>query len=155
MLRDKMLRGAVCGVLGNLGKNIVEFFFWKVQWLKHPLSHYAASVFADPNHAQFFGSGLGFVMDYIYGAFLGVILIALIPEGQERFVPIKGLLFGAFIWLFSYSGIRALPMIRLRLAGELDAFLELLVHLIFGLGLGLALERVSRYYRHLETPPKR
>jgi len=151
MLQDKTIRGAVCGIFGNLLKNIVEFLFWDVHWLKHPLSHFAASIFVEPNHDMFFGSGLGFLMDYLYGAFLGVVFIFLISRVEEQYIQIKGLLYGSFVWFFSYSGIRALPVVKLRGAGEIDAFLEFLVHLVFGLGIGLTIQILNRYYRRSAT----
>lgn|GEM_PF-764751 len=153
MYEDKIIRGAVCGVFGNVLKNILEFTLWKVGWLQHPLSHFATSMFMHPNHDIFFGSWLGFLMDYIYGAFLGVAFIFLLFffGNEEWFVLTKGLLYGAFVWLFSYSGIRVLPVITLRSVGELDAVLEFLVHLTFGLGLGLALERWRRYRQPSQT----
>ena len=50
---------------------------------------------------------------------------------------LKGLVFGAFMWLFSFGWIRALPIIKLRevISGQVLFFL--LFHLIYGLALGI------------------
>ena len=76
-------------------------------------------------------------MDYIYGAIWGCIYVYFLEYTGKQFFILKGLVFGAFMWLFSFGWIRALPIIKLRevISGQVLFFL--LFHLIYGLALGI------------------
>ncbi len=139
MLKDKVLFGALIGILANIVMDIPQYPLWKLKIIMHPLSHYAGSLFIDANtlHHSLFGSAVSFFADYSYSAFLGIFFIYFLEFTGKRYFFLKGLLFGAFIWLFSFGGLRSLAMVKLRQVVPGDWGIIFLLHLLFGLALGV------------------
>ncbi|HBL35343.1 MAG TPA: hypothetical protein DDZ55_00880 [Firmicutes bacterium] len=141
MLRDKLLFGAFAGVFAGLVMDLPEYILWELNILNHPLSHYAASLFVEHSvlHSNKLGLVLALVVSVVYSAFLGIIFIYLLNLMNKRFVLAKGLLYGAFIWLFSYGILSSLPLVKLSVYSKtpLEILLFFLLHLLYGFCLGL------------------
>lgn len=123
--------------------DILQFPIWKLKIVKHPLSHYAASIFLDTQnlHHTVLGSITSFLADYIYSAFLGILFVYFIYLTGKNFIVIKGIIFGALIWLFSFGGLRSLSMVKLQEVMPADVLYYLLLHLLFGIALGIITKR--------------
>ena len=115
MLQDKLIFGALAGVVADLVMSIPELALWKLKILPHPLFHYAASLFLAPDnlHRSYLGELVGFIASKVYGAFLGVVFIYLLVYTGRRYFLSKGLIYGAFLWLVSYCGLATLPVVKL------------------------------------------
>ncbi|HHT49829.1 MAG TPA: hypothetical protein GXZ98_11125 [Firmicutes bacterium] len=142
MLRDKVLLGALAGIFANFVMEIPELILWKMKILSHPLFHYLGSLFmpVETSHHIYLGEVMGFVGTKVYGAFLGVVFIIFLTYSGYRFVLSKGLLYGAFLWLFSYGGLASIPIVKLSTTYPrmpLENLLFFLLHLLFGFTLGL------------------
>lgn len=141
MLRDKLIFGALAGVVADLVMSIPELALWKLKILGHPLFHHAGSLLLPLEyvHGNFLGAFLGFIAGKVYSAFLGSVFIALLVYTGDRYFRTKGLIYGAFLWLASYSGLALLPIIKLSAHPRtpVEVFLYLLLHLLFGLALGI------------------
>ncbi|NLM37546.1 MAG: hypothetical protein GX202_05400 [Firmicutes bacterium] len=141
MLRDKLIFGALAGVVADLVMNIPELILWKLENLGHPLFHHAGSLLLPLEfvHENFLGAFLGFIAGKVYGAFLGIVFIALLVYTGDRYSRTKGLIYGAFLWLASYSGLASLPIVKLSAHPRtpVEVFLFLLLHLLFGFALGV------------------
>lgn len=148
MIHDKVVFGGLIGVLANVGMDIFQFPFWKLKIIKHPLSHYAASMFLDLQalHPTMLGSVISLLADYFYSAFLGVLFVYIIYLTGKHFLIIKGIIFGSFLWLFSFGGLRSLPIVKLQEVISVDVIYHLIFHLIFGFALGLL---VKKYGEHI------
>ncbi|MEL7565002.1 MAG: hypothetical protein AAGU27_08990 [Dehalobacterium sp.] len=143
LIQDKVVFGGLIGVLANISMNILQFPIWKLKIIKHPLSHYAASIFLEPQdlHHMMIGSIVSFLADYIYGAFLGVIFVYIIYLTGKNFLIIKGLIFGSFLWVFSFGGLGSLPIVTLQEVISADTIYYLLFHLVFGITLGILVKK--------------
>lgn len=143
MVRDKILLGGIVGLLADTAMDLVQYPLWKLMIVKHPLSHYAGSLFLDVMtlHHSFLGSVVSFIADALYSIFWGIIFIYLIHWTGHGFLILKGLIFGALLWLVSFGGIRGLPMVQLREVISAQSLYYLLFHLIFGLTMGLLVEK--------------
>jgi hypothetical protein len=139
MLKDKPLFGAILGMLANIIMDIPQYPLWKLKVLMHPLSHYAASLFLDLNtlHHSWSGSVVSLFADYSYSAFLGIIFVYFLEFTGKHYFLLKGLIFGAFVWLFSFGGLRSLAIVKLRQVAPDDWWIIILIHLLFGLALGI------------------
>ncbi|TCL58632.1 hypothetical protein EDC14_104125 [Hydrogenispora ethanolica] len=146
MIRDKIVLGGLVGVFGKLAMDIFQLPMWKMKLVKHPLAHYAGSLLLDVGtiHHTLFGSAVSFMADYIYGIFLGIIFVYFVYCTGKRHLIFKGLIFGAFLWLFSFGVIRSLPIVKLREAVPGSALYQLFFHLVFGLGLGISVKLLSQ-----------
>lgn len=141
--RDKVIFGGIVGFLADMVMDIVQYPMWKALIVKHPLSHYAGSLFLDFEtlHHSILGSIVSFIADGLYSVVWGILFIYIIHWTGHRYVIIKGLLYGALIWLISFGGIRALPMVSLREFLPSQTLYYLLFHLIFGLALGVLVQK--------------
>ena len=148
MLRDKLISGALAGVVADLAMSIPEFILWKLKILGHPLFHHAARLLwpLEYVHKNFLGSFLGIIACKVYSAFLGIVFIALLVYTGDRYFRTKGLIYGAFLWLASYSGLASLPIVKLSAHPRtpVEVLLFLFLHLLFGLVLGMIARWLKR-----------
>lgn len=143
MFQDQFLLGVASGALANIVMDIPQYPLWKTHIIRHPLSHYAGSLFMDLQslHHTWYGSVVSFLADYTYSALLGIIFIYLISAAQREDVNrgyylTKGIFYGAFLWLISFGGLRSLAIVKLREVAPGDALIFFFLHLLFGLVLG-------------------
>ncbi len=140
MLRDRLLFGALAGLVANQIMDLFEYPLWKLKAIKYMLGHYAASIFLSaetPHHTQI-GAVVSFLADNIYSTSLGVLFLFLLSVTGERFILAKGFIYGLFLWFFSYGVLRSLSVVQLREvpANSWEIVLYLLLHLVYGLALG-------------------
>ncbi len=138
MFRDKVIVGGIIGVVADIAMDLFQYPMWKLDIVKHPLSHYAASLFLDPQalHHTMIGSIVSFLADYIYAALLGILFVYMAGCAGKRHWLAKGLIFGAVLWLVSFGGLRALPIVKLRQVIPEQVVYYLFFHLVFGAALG-------------------
>lgn len=140
MLRDKIIFGSLIGLLANIAMNILQYPLWGLSLVKHPLSHYAGSLFLDPKtlHHTVLGWVVSIIADLVYSALWGCIFTYYLEFTGKWYFVFKGLVFATFMWLFSFGWIRALPIVTLRETMPSQALFYLLFHLVFGLALGIS-----------------
>lgn len=150
LLKDKALLGSFVGVLANIVMDVPQYPLWKLKILEHPLSHYAGSLFLDLNtlHHSWIGSVVSFFADYSYSAFCGIVFIYFLEYTGKRYYALKGLLFGAFLWLFSFGGLRSLALVKLREVVPADFGILIGIHLLFGLAMGLIAQFIEKRAIH-------
>jgi hypothetical protein len=149
LIRDKVVIGALTGLLGKVAMDIFQIPIWYLKLIKHPLSHYAASLLIDVYtiHHTLVGAVVSLLADYIYGIFWGIVFVYWIYLVGKHQVILKGLMFGTFLWLFSFGGLRSLPIVKLREVVSDQALYFFFFHIIFGLALGFSVKIFSE--RHL------
>ncbi len=154
LIRDKVIFGGIAGILAHAAMDIFQVPLWKLRLLKHPLSHYAASLFMTPEmvHHTLGGTAIGILTDYIYGALWGIVFVYFIEATGKRYFMLKGLIFGAFLWLFSFGTLRALPIVTLREVVPGQTIYYLGLHLLLGLVLGVL---VKIHERQLQRQDRR
>jgi hypothetical protein len=149
MIRDKFVIGGLVGVLSKAAMDIFQIPMWVMKVIKHPVYHYAASLFLDSKmlHQTLPGIVTGILVDYVYSVFLGVLFVHLVKFTGMRNLIYKGFIFGAFLWLFSFGGLRSLPIVKLREVLAEQVLYYFFLHLLFGLALGLSVKILLK--RHL------
>jgi hypothetical protein len=149
LIHDKIVLGGLVGVLSKVAMDIFQIPIWTMKVIKHPLAHYAASLFVDLKtiHHTLLGSIISLLADYIYGIFWAVLFVYLVYLVGKRHLILKGLIFGGFLWLFSFGGLRSLPIVQLREVISDHALYYLFFHLVYGFTLGLSVKIFSE--RHL------
>ena len=134
MFKDAILVGTIAGLATNLLKNSLAWIWCRLHLLDYFTSDFAASLFIKPNAIQTLsGQIIGLAADFIVSAILGISFVYLIKYSGQRFLLIKGLVYGAVVWLLLYGGVRSLPMVRLHDYNPLHIVIALINHLIFGL----------------------
>lgn len=150
MVNDKVLFGAFSGIISDIVMDIIQYPLWKMMIIKHPLAHYAGSIFIgnmNTLHHTWIGSTVSFLADYAYSALLGVVFVYLVHFfWKNAFILVKGTLFGVFLWFVSYGGLRALPIVRLREVQPGDIIIFLVIHLIFGFSLGYMVKKYGNIF---------
>lgn len=149
MLRDRVILGGFIGVLGKIAMDIVQIPLWLMKVVEHPLAHYAGSLFLDldATHHSAIVDVVSFLADYVYGIFLGIVFVYYIYLMGKRHLILKGLLFGAFVWLFSFGGLRSLSIVRLRQVLPANVPYYFFIHMVFGLALGFFTRICTERYR--------
>jgi len=149
MIRDKIVFGGFIGILSKIVMDIFQIPIWSLRIIKHPLGHYAASLLMDVYsiHHTLLGSVISLLADYIYAIFWGIIFVYLIYLVGKRNLIFKGLIFGGFLWLFSFGGLRSLPIVQLREVVSGNVIYYFFFHLIFGFALGFFVKIFTE--RHL------
>lgn len=122
---------------------------WRLMIIKHPLGHYAASILLDVNtiHHTLIGSVVSLLTDYIYGIFWGIIFVYWVYFVGKDHLILKGLIFGGFLWFFSFGGLRSLQIVQLREVISEQVLYYLFFHIVFGFTLGFSIKILSE--RHL------
>jgi hypothetical protein len=145
LIHDKIIFGGLIGVLGKISMDIFQFPLWRLKIIKHPLAHYAASMFIDlyTMHHTLIGSVVSLLTDYIYGIFWAILFVYLISFVGKSHLILKGLIFGAFLWFFSFGGLRSLAIVQLREVISGHVLYYLFFHLVFGFALGLSVKIFS------------
>ncbi|HEX2952444.1 MAG TPA: hypothetical protein VHR47_00495 [Bacillota bacterium] len=141
--KDNFIFGGLYGFLAVIAMNVFQFPIWEMKVIAHPLAHYASSLFMNvqPVHHSLVGAVIGSIANHIYGAFWGIVFVYLIHLTGMRYLLLKGLVFGAFLWMVSFGGIRSLPIVALREIVPGDVPYYLFFHLVYGLTLGWLVKR--------------
>lgn len=133
-LRDSITLGLTSGLMGNLAKGLFNLFFWRSKKSETLYSQLAGSMFIKPGlRKQKSPSLIGNLADMSTGSILGVPLVYIMKKtGKDNYL-IKGLGYGAFLWLLLYGAGHNLDFYILKpqkYKSNLSAFFE---HIIFGI----------------------
>lgn len=144
MKPDTIIYGGLAGVVGTIIKEIFDFVSFGLGWSKHLYWHIAASIFVLPKDIYKPGAlFLGLFADLVISAFFGVALIYLIKRTGEKYLYMKGLGFGWFIWLLLFGAIINLHIVRITPTDIGTSLSALLEHSIFGLTMAWFIGRYS------------
>ena len=148
MLHDRIIFGALSGIIANLVMEVLEIIMWKFKIIPHPLFQHAGSLFMplDAVYNTGLGGAIGFIACTVYSALLGVVFIYILTFTGKRFSEVMGLIYGAGIWFVSYGGLCSLPIVKLSSAQRkpLGILLYFFLHLLHGFVLG----KFARRFRH-------
>lgn len=137
---DKLFFGALIGVLSDIIMNAFELSFQKIGLLKYTLDQFAGSMIVRDKAALM--TVAGSIIEYLAGAalciLLGIIFVYLVAISGFRGVVPKGILFGFVLWFLIYGGVKSgLHLSFLQDFNPHHTLLQIFIHLIFGLSLGI------------------
>lgn len=134
MKQDPIIFGGIAGIIGTIAKEILDFIFVAIGFSKYSYWNIAASLFILPKDVNRSGGWiLGALTDIIASAVFGVILLYVIKFTGRKYLYIKGIGFGWFIWVLFFGVVINLHVVRITptdIGTSLSSFFE---HLIFGL----------------------
>ena len=144
--KDKLLLGALAGALSDIAMNLLEVVFQKTGLIRYTLDQFAGSMFIRDKTEllTFLGGIIGFMAGAALCMILGVVFVYLIYFSGFRAVVVKGLLYGFVLWFLIYGGFKSgMHISYLQDYNSLHIVTSVLVHLVFGLSLGLIVVRVG------------
>jgi len=145
MTRDTIIFGAVAGILGNIPKTLIAWLFHSLGYLRYTFIHIAAGYFVPREFIDNPVSLLtGFIADYTNAAFFGVVMFVMLQKSGMDYAELKGLGFGAFLYLIFYGAFMALDITRASLLTPLPNLLLFFPHVIYGAVTCWILKRYSK-----------
>lgn len=123
-LRDSIIFGALAGLVGNIPKTVIAWIFHYFGSLRYTFIHIADGYFVD---ARFIDNPVslltGFIADYVNAGFFGVIMYFMLRKTGTDYAELKGVFFGAFLYLIFYGSFMALDITRASLLTPLPNLL--------------------------------
>jgi hypothetical protein len=133
MIKDTIIVGAIAGILGNIPKTILAWLFYILGYLRYTFLHIAAGYFVPAefldNHVSLI---TGFLADYTMAAFFGFIMYLMLQKFGTDYAVLKGIGFGAFLYMIFYGAFMALDITRASLLTPLPNLLLFFPHIIYG-----------------------
>ncbi|KJS80943.1 MAG: hypothetical protein JM58_18145 [Peptococcaceae bacterium BICA1-8] len=150
MKRDTIVFGALAGLIGNIPKTIIAWLFHLLGYLEYTFIHIAAGYFVP---AKFIDNPValatGFIADYTNAAFFGIIMYLMLQKTGTDYAVVKGLSFGAFVYLVFYGAFMALDITRASLLTPLPNLLLFFPHIIYGAVTCWFIRRYSGLYNRI------
>lgn len=134
MIKDRILVGSLAGMIGSLFKNMPNFFFYKLGFVKFLYVHLAAAAHLD-EAAIFTPLGLiiGFLTDTITGGAIGVAIILFLDRYGFDYWWYKGCIIANIIWLFGLGVVLNLKVVTFIPRDPVFRFASLFDHILFSL----------------------
>ncbi|MFZ7102230.1 MAG: hypothetical protein ACOWWO_06130 [Peptococcaceae bacterium] len=143
IIRDTVMLGALAGLLGNIPKTIIAWIFHYLGLLRYTFIHIAAGYYVP---IEFIDNPvsllIGFISDYTIAAFFGVIMYLMLQKFGTDYAIVKGLGFGAVLYLIFYGAFMALDITRATLLTPLPNLLLFFPHIIYG---GITCQIIKSY----------
>jgi len=103
-MRDTIILGITSGLIGNVIKDISNYFIWRANKTEMLYGHYAASTLVEPvKTIELKNFLIGQALDMTYGAALGVPLVYLIKKTGRDYYLLKGAGLGLLLWGILYN----------------------------------------------------
>ncbi|MEW6426062.1 MAG: hypothetical protein AB1523_15225 [Bacillota bacterium] len=103
-MRDTVALGILSGLIGNLAKNISNYFLWRTGHTEVLYGHLAGSMFAAPEDVHETGNlVIGQLFDMVMGAGLGVPMVYLLKKTGKDYYLLKGAGTGLLAWGLLYG----------------------------------------------------
>ena len=146
VLHDKVLVGAMAGVLAAAVRELTELGFYVLGILGRRCTQLAASMFVTPATAESGGLALviGFLADATISGTAGVLFVYFICLTGRRLTVLKGLLLGPFYWVSVFGALKSWHLCKLSVDQPLQVLLFFLTHLIWGLTIGWFVNKYGR-----------
>lgn len=145
MIKDTIMIGAIAGLIGNIPKTILAWLFHIFGYLRYTFIHIAAGYFVP---ADFIDNPVslvtGLIADFTMSAFFGFIMCLMLHKYGTDYAVLKGVGFGAFLYMIFYGAFMALDITRASLLTPLPNLLLFFPHIIYG---GLTCWIIKKYGR--------
>ena len=146
IFRDKLILGAVAGLIADIIQNIAQWPLLKLGILKYDLDVLAGSLFiwakGDLLLMSPLGQFIGFLSGLALSIILGITFVYIIQASGFQYVKCKGILYGFVLWFLIYGGARAaLHLSPIRDDNPRHTIVQLVIHLLFGYIVGLLISK--------------
>ncbi|MDQ7794747.1 MAG: hypothetical protein RDU89_10130 [bacterium] len=133
-IRDRLVLGALVGLLANLPKLAIGSFAINRKWSEIDGPMVAAGVFV-PGHKlrSVFGRSVGYLADASIAGLLGLVTVyALSITGKDR-PALKGVILGSGMWQLVYGFLSAFGASQIRPYSPKTVLSEFASHSVFGM----------------------
>lgn len=130
---DRFLLGVLCGVLGNVPKQMFMYMAKRLQYADVDGFEKGAGMFIDPIKIRSKeGKALGVLADTVVAGMLGVVSVYLLSVCGPRNAILKGALAGQGMWQSLYGVLGNMGASRVRSVTPGTAISEFVGHTLYG-----------------------
>jgi hypothetical protein len=138
--KDIVVIGATAGLIGNGIKLLIAYVLYFLGLLNITFLHIVGGYFNNPNIDSIYSIINAIISDFVYAAFLGVLICIVLINTNFKKILIKGLLFGAFIHII-HNGALIFEVINRVEMDDQTGFYLIFPTIIYGLVTSLIIKR--------------
>jgi len=147
MLKNKIFLGVLAGLSATIAKDAVNQTLYSLNIVKILFAQYAAGVFINAIETNsLLGIIIGYFVDFGLSALLGIIFVFLLEKTKPKHIVFQGFIFGSALYLGVYGALLAMHISSVNERKPVDVVLMILCHLIFGLTMGLFVQRFGKNF---------
>lgn len=151
MFKNRVLLGVFAGLAASIAKDAVNQILYHLKIIKILFAQYAAGVLVKAAETKsLLGIGIGYFMDFGLSALLGIIFVFLLEKTKPTHLLFQGFMFGIAMFICIYGALLSFGISSVRERPLLDVILMILIHLLYGIVLGLFIQKFGS--KAIETP---
>jgi hypothetical protein len=145
MIKNRVYLGVFAGLAATIVKDAINQILYSLKILKILFAQYAAGVFINAMETKsILGIVVGYFIDFGLSALLGIIFVFLLEKTKPTYLLFQGFLYGIALFICIYGALLSFGISSVRERPLLDVILMFLIHLIYGLVLGLFVQKFGR-----------
>lgn len=138
MFNNKVYLGVFAGLTASFVKDAISQILYSLGFLKVLFAQYAAGVFISAADADTLpGIMVGYFVDFGLSALLGILFIFILEKTKPTHLLFQGFMYGVTLFLGLYGASLSFGISSIRERPLPDVVLMFIVHLLYGLVLGL------------------
>jgi hypothetical protein len=149
---NKIYLGAAAGIAATIAKDILNQGLYSLKILKALFAQYAIGMYVGlPEAKSLPGIIAGYFVDFGLSALLGIFFIFILEKTKSKHIVFQGIVFGSALYIGIYGALLAMGISSVAERELMDVVLMILCHLVYGLVLGLFVEKYGRNLLTLST----
>ncbi|HEX3047627.1 MAG TPA: hypothetical protein VHY08_22940 [Bacillota bacterium] len=145
MFKNKVFLGVFAGLASTIVKDAINQVLYSFKIIKILFAQYAVGVFIKTVETKSLpGIVTGYFIDFGLSALLGIIFVFLLVKTKPIHLLFQGFLFGIAMFICIYGALLSFGISSVRERPLLDVILMFFIHLIYGLVLGLFVQKFGK-----------
>jgi hypothetical protein len=145
MFKNKVYLGVFAGLAATVVKDLLNQVLFSAKVVKVLFAQYAAGVFIRAMETKsLFGIVAGYFIDFGLSALLGIIFVFLLEKTKPAHLLFQGFLYGIALFISIYGALLSFGISFVKERPLLDVVLMFFIHLLYGLVLGLFVQKFGR-----------
>lgn len=141
MKKDIVVIGATAGLIGNGIKLLIAYVLYFLGLLNNTFLHIVGGYFNNPNIDSLYSIINAILSDFVYAAFLGVLICIVLINTSFKNILIKGFLIGAFIHII-HNGALIFEVINRVEMDDQTVFYLIFPSIVYGLITSLIIDKL-------------
>ncbi|HEX3046405.1 MAG TPA: hypothetical protein VHY08_16735 [Bacillota bacterium] len=152
MFKNKLFLGVFAGLTASIVKDAVNQILYSLRIIKILFAQYAVGVFISTMDTKsLLGIVTWYAVDFGLSALLGIIFIFILEKTKPKHIVFQGIVFGSTLYIGIYGALLAMGISSLKDRELMDVVLMIICHLVYGLTLGLFVQKYGRNLLTLST----
>jgi hypothetical protein len=144
LCEDTFFRGAFCGAVAGILKDIIDFIFYIINFEKQFFWTFASVVAYGQSPKGLLLNIIGILLEIIFSAFLGVLFALIAHKIKSRHYLLMGIFYGSMAWFFIRAAIICYKINELKIPHTpFHPFITWLLSMLFGIVLTWLERRLS------------